>query len=225
MIRELDTRHGKMFIPSTDDGQYWWFVMTGSAPEDEYIELCCNLLAERPKGCAVDVGANFGAWTLPLTKVAHTVVAIEPQAGVHQLLRQTVEANGLRNVELLRMAAGDRTGVEQIPCLDVERDANFGGVELNRQFEHQPNVPMEAVHIDKLDHLLMGYQVSFIKMDVEGYEQKVLDGARKVMERCRPIVFLEADHPRSSAEGLRQTLQDRGYSVLQQGGNWLGMPL
>lgn len=225
MIKKLDTRYGKMFVPENDKGQYWWLANTGASPEDQFIEPICELLRERPKGCAVDVGANFGCWTLPLARVSHTVVAIEPQAPVHQLLHRSILANNLHNVELIRMAAGDHSGIAKVPVLNIEHDANFGGVEVNAAMEHQPDAPMEAVHLNKLDIILMGYQVSFIKIDVEGYEQKVLDGARQTIARCRPILFLEMDHPRSNPEGLKYTLVDMNYAVEKQGGNYLGLPL
>jgi len=221
-----------MFVPDNDQGQYWWLKNTGVSPEDPFIETVCDLLKERPKCCAVDVGANFGCWTMALAKVAHTVVAIEPQGCIHQLLHKSIMASGYRNVELLRMAASDRSGLTQIVALDIERAMNFGGIELDKKYYDdghwtlgEKEAPMEAVSMQKLDVLLAGYMVSFIKIDVEGFEQKVLDGARHTIERCKPILFVEMDHPQTYKEGLRNQLIGYGYALDELGGNYLGLPL
>src|SRR5262245_45854872 len=111
MIAELQTRYGTMFVPDTDAGQYWWLANTGASPEDGLIEEICNLLEERPKATAVDVGANFGCWTLPLSQHAHSVLAIEPQTGCVKLLRQSLAASAIRNVRLYFAAADAVPGI------------------------------------------------------------------------------------------------------------------
>lgn len=233
-VQQLETIYGTMFVPDNDQGQYWWLHNTGASPEDDFIEKVCDLLEDRPKGCAVDVGANFGCWTLALAKHAHTVVAIEPQACIHRLLSQSINASHHRNIELIRMAAGDRSGLTQIAALDIDGAMNFGGIELDKKYFNDgwntlghanEEAPMEAVAMERLDITLMGYMVSFIKIDVEGYEMKVLEGAKHTIERCKPILFVEMDHPKGHKEMLRQQLIDYGYALDEMGGNFLGLPL
>ena len=231
-IQELPTRYGTMFVPDNDQGQYWWLKNTGVSPEDDFIEHVCDLLKDRPRCCAVDVGANFGCWTMALATVAHTVVAIEPQACIHALLSQSIKASGYRNVTLLRTAVGDRNEMVQIAALDVDQAMNFGGIELNKTYHGDGHwtlgtdqAPMEAVSMQKLDVILMGYMVSFIKIDVEGFEQKVLDGAKHTIERCRPVLFVEMDHPNTNREALRAQLLSFDYALDEKGGNYLGLPL
>src|SRR5262245_57101268 len=132
MIEQLATRYGTMFVPDTDEGQYWWLANTGASPEDDCIELICNLLDERPKATAVDVGANFGCWTLPLSRHAHSVLAIEPQAGCVRLLKQSLVANNIRNVRLYMAAADSLPGTCFVQELDFDVSTNFGGVSLLR---------------------------------------------------------------------------------------------
>lgn len=224
MIRTLETRYGKMMVPDTDRGQYWWLANTGASPEDVFIDMICQLLDERPKGCAVDVGANFGCWTLPLAKHAHSVVAIEPQPGVFALLDESCAMNGLTNVMRLRLAAGDSDGKIDIPLLDAEHDANFGGVSLAIPHHEQPDAPMVSVRIARLDDLVQGERTSFIKVDVEGFEAKVIAGAEDLIRRCKPVLFVEMDHKLTNSESLRATIEAFGYMVEVQGGNFLGVP-
>lgn len=221
MIQELETEYGTMFVPDTDLGQYWWLANTRYSPEDIFIDPICEILKERPKGCAIDVGANFGCWTLPLARVAHSVIAIEPQAGVRTLLSRTLEANKIRNVRLMGCAASDRNGIVCIESLDLEQDYNFGGVQITD--ERNPN--LDAISCQPLDAIAMGERVSFIKIDVEGHETKVLAGASQIIKFCRPILFVEKDHADTDEAFLRKQLESMDYGLQTMGGNFLGMPL
>ena len=214
-----------MFVPDTDTGQYWWLKNTGASPEDMYIEEVCALLDERPKGCAVDVGANFGCWSMALAQHAHSVLAVEPQKVIHQLLRKSVKHSRLKNVRIFFGAAGDDPGTINIPALDINRDSNFGGVMVGTPFHDQADAEMTETRVRRLDDLLRGEQVSFIKIDVEGYEQKVLAGARETIMRCKPILFCEMDHPLTLADKLKEQIEKMGYATDTMGGNYLGMPI
>lgn len=224
MIQQLATRYGTMFVPDNDRGQYWWLANTGASPEDQYIEDICGLLDERPRATAVDVGANFGCWSLPLARHAHTVYAIEPQRGCFDLLQKSLTATGIRNVRLLNAAVGSRSGHIMIPDLDLDHASNFGGVSLAIPHHEQPDAPMRDVAMVTLDDTLHGEPVSFIKIDVEGFEANVIEGARDTILRCKPILFVEMDHPLTDRETLRQTIESMGYFTEIWGGNFMGMP-
>lgn len=225
MIQELATRAGTMYVPDNDCGQYWWLVNTGASPEDEFIEAICDLLDARPKGTAVDVGANFGCWTLPLAAHAHSVIAIEPQRCCIELIARSVAANRLANVRMVNAAAGARAGRIMVPELDIEHATNFGGITLGIPHHEQPDAPMREVQVVPLDTVLNGEPVSFIKIDVEGFEGQVLEGARATIVRCKPILLVETDHPLSDGPALISTIEALGYATEQWGGNTLGMPL
>lgn len=225
MIVGLETRHGSMFVPDNDAGQYWWLANTGASPEDEFIEAICEILDDRPKGTAVDVGANFGCWTLALAKHAHAVVAIEPQACCRDLLVKSLVLNSIRNVKMIYAAAGSEAGTISIPSLDIDQASNFGGVSVAVPHHEQPSAPLCDVAMVRLDDVLRGEPVSFIKIDVEGYEANVIDGARATIERCKPVLFIEMDHALTDAVALRETIEAMGYATEKRGGNFLGMPL
>lgn len=216
-VRELNTDYGAMFVPDTDLGQYWWLANTRCSPEDMFIEPVLEILRERPRGCACDVGANFGCWTLPLATVSHSVVAVEPQYGVKELLRRTVEKNRLSNVYVVHAAASDKCGEITVPSLDLDQDYNFGGVQVGSAGDTVAALP--------LDVILMGERVSFIKIDVEGHEQRVLEGAQKIISVCKPILFVERDHKDTDQDSLRSQIEGMGYALDIMGGNFLGMPI
>lgn len=224
MIEPLDTIYGKMFIPDTDAGQWWWLKHVGASPEDDFIEEISSLLDERPRGTAVDVGANFGCWTLPLSSHADKVFALEPQRGCRSLLLSSVNANGIRNVAVVGDAASDENGMAEIANLDMNRSSNFGGVRLNLELADE-NAEMVPVRTIRLDDLLASEPVSFMKIDVEGYEFKVITGARQTIMRCRPILFVEMDHIATDQTALRELIEGMGYVTDKRQGNFLGMSL
>ena len=228
MIEEIATRYGAMFVPDADEGQYYWLKNTGASPEDEHIELVCALLDERPSGMALDVGANFGCWTLPLAKHATVVHAFEPQPRVCDLLLRTVTANRPLPVYVHNVAVGAERGFIQVPNVSLEGTTNFGGVGVGLPHPEQPDAPMvevAVVTVDGLVPVLAGETVSFIKADVEGFEVNVLRGAEKTIRRDRPILFVECDHPRTSTQELWDLMESLGYAIKQEGNNFLGMPL
>ena len=221
MIQELQTRYGTMFVPDTDSGQYWWLANIAASPEDEFIEKVCCLLDERPTGIAIDVGANFGCWTLPLSKHATHVYAFEPQKCCSDLIVRSVEANGFDNITVWNVAVGRCTSIVTVPQLDIETAGNFGGVSLLN-----PCTEGNSVAIMPLDNLICDSdRVTFIKIDVEGGELAVLRGARKLIDRERPILMMEMDHPLTDLVALQQWLTDANYAFDQYGPNYLCMPL
>lgn len=131
----------------------------------------------------VDVGANIGYYLLLFEQLAGagaSIVAIEPSRANLTELRLNIERNGLRNVELHELALGAASG-------DVWLAESINSY-IVPNGEGAYRVPVR-----RLDELMTG-RVDFLKIDVDGYEGSVLEGARRVLERDRPIVFLEF-HP------------------------------
>jgi FkbM family methyltransferase len=226
VIEQLETRYGTIFVPDTDDGQYWILKTMGAYAEDEHIEEICALLDERPTGIAIDCGANFGCWSLPLAKHATFVVAFEPQRIVADLLSKTIDANRA-DIRVLPFALGSKCGTILCPDIDIENTANFGGIAMGVPHSEQPNAPMYEVQVVTIDEIVAEkYHVSFIKADVEGGETEVFRGAKRTIARCKPIIFAEAGHPETDRFRLGRLIESYGYNVeMIKDNNFLGMPL
>lgn len=227
MIEQIETRYGTMFVPDTDNGQYWWLKTTGASPEDEMIEAVCALLDERPRGVAIDVGANFGCWSLPLALHASVVVAFEPQRCVFDLLVRTVEANAELKIVPMQTALGPKKGRIKVPDVSLDDTTNFGGVSLGIPHSEHPGAPMYDVNVEALDDILYGTtHVSFIKVDCEGAELGIFRGAERTIRRWKPIIIAEADHPLTDTQELGAFIESLGYNVeIFQDNNFIGMPL
>jgi len=158
----------------------------------EFSELEAQLLLElcRPKDVIVEVGANIGAHTVHLANrvgPAGRVVAFEPQPPVFQLLCANMALNSLTHVTCVPAAVGRRAGQLFVPELRYEQANNFGGVSLDRA---TAGVPVECVTLDEYLDLP---SLRLLKIDVEGMEQPVIEGAVQTIRRHRPALYVEND--------------------------------
>lgn len=145
----------------------------------------------RPGGVFVDIGANLGWFTLVASvAVGETgsIHAFEPRAETVAHLMETVALNELDDVVTIYphgLADRETNGV----LVWVSGTDNPGGSSvwpgaIPANMEEQPIAlrPLDALEFDRVDA---------IKIDVEGAELRVLRGARKTLERCRPYILSE----------------------------------
>lgn len=143
--------------------------------------LLKNLLA--PGMHVVDVGANIGYYVSMYEQIIGqpgNITCIEPSPENLKELYANISANGWSNVTVHECAVGNHTGKVGL------RDGVNSGVVAIEEGVFQSTVrPLDE---------LVSKRCDFLKIDVDGYEWHVLQGARKVIERDRPILFLEY-HP------------------------------
>jgi FkbM family methyltransferase len=151
------------------------------------------LLAEKycPEDAVIlDVGANIGAVACALSVIAPKgkTYAIEASPMIHKLLEKNLEANNIKNVEPINVAASDHNGTvffQEDPSylagsrVVAEGDGTVRGVNV------------AAVRIDDLMKDRKIDRLDFIKMDVEGHEQEALEGMRQTLSKFKPFCVLE----------------------------------
>ncbi len=179
-----------------------WDIRSGSWHEPE-LDLIKYVV--KPGDTAIDIGANFGIYSYHLARAVAPngkVYAFEPIPTTTEGFRTIARLLRFKNVELYEKGCGDKheTINFRVPIQDngaeipgivhnAKRDDARTGREQHARFEKFKEVPCEIVLIDDflpgLDH------VSFIKCDVEGADFFALRGARKTIERNRPLVISE----------------------------------
>ncbi len=200
-----DTRYGPMVVPPHDQYVGRSFKEYGEFSEGE-LKLFTHFV--RKGSVVLDIGANIGAHTVPLARLVGpegVVVAFEPQPVLYRILSANLLLNSVTNTLTYGMALGDTVGECRIPVLDYSQPFNFGGLAMDMVEDG------EAVPLGRLDDFNLP-RVNFIKIDVEGFEAKVLAGAAQTIERCRPIMYIENDRADKSAE-LIQLLFDMNYRL------------
>jgi FkbM family methyltransferase len=168
----------------------WHFLRRPRSAEVElrYLERII------PKGAVtVDVGANCGLYTRQLARCSRKVHAFEPARQMADLLRRTAATN----VELHEIALSDRDGVATLSVpLDHGR-AVHSLASIEQRGEEGPSAT-EQVRTARLDSVVRE-PVAFVKIDVEGHELSVLNGALGLLEHCRPIFLVEAEERHRAA--------------------------
>lgn len=193
-------------------------VLFGGSYEDrEAAELCRHV---RPGTWVFDVGANIGLTSLEFARVAERVLAFEPNPPTAERLERNLAANGLGNVTIVRSAVGSMPGSV---TFHESADATLSSATvvprgLLRSFE----VPLTTVDTE---WVAAGRpDVSALKIDVEGGELAVLQGASAMLAACKPAILLEAWDAAQLAP-IDQLLRDAGYRREQPEGfeprNWL----
>ncbi len=149
--------------------------------------FCC---APR-KGIYVDVGAHFGNHSLYFAKyLASFVVSLEPHPDTFETLRETLEKNEIRNAVCLNTAAGNSRSTGRL-SLSAQHAENVGAYSLCAQGGGKGGVDVSVDSVDSIVGRLGLRRVNLLKVDVEGYEQVVLEGAIRTLEKDRPHIVIE----------------------------------
>ncbi|MBR8334166.1 FkbM family methyltransferase [Burkholderia ambifaria] len=175
----------------------------------EYCELETSFLQQliTGSGAIVEVGANVGSQTLALAARAD-VIAFEPQPFIFQNLCANLALNGISNVTAWPLACAAEPGSVWIPRQDYGRPGNFGGISVQTE-SLDTGIRVPSV---RLDDMLDGHDIQLMKIDVEGFELQVLQGARKTLARCLPVLYVENDRVAQSP-ALIQFLWKHGYRL------------
>jgi FkbM family methyltransferase len=161
--------------------------------------------ALRPK-VFVDVGAYKGYYSVRMARRCGRVVAFEPSPRNRRVLEENVRLNGLGNVTVLPYAAGESRYRARL----YPRAA--GSTLLEGYVKAEP-VEVEVAPLDEVID-----EADIIKVDVEGYEAKVIEGAKRLIERLKPTLVIEHHDFRgyriSDYPAIKGFLRGRGYIEL-----------
>lgn len=145
---------------------------------EEYQDMafCAHLL--RPQDVFVDVGACFGSYSLLASGVAGArSIAFEPNPVTAQGLRENIRLNSLGDrVEIRAKAVGSEHGTVMLTS-ELRAANHIVGA------DDAADTSQVAVPLTRLDDELEQTAPALIKIDVEGYEQAVLDGAQAVLRK------------------------------------------
>lgn len=187
----------------------WHFMRRPKSAEIE-LSFLKNVV---PEGATtIDVGANCGLYTRELARLSQSVHAFEPSQAMARLLRQT----SAPNVAVHEIALSDRNGEAAllVPQGDGGPVHGLASIEPQAGLMARPHVATN-VPTARLD-AVMQQDVAFVKIDVEGHELSVLNGAVGLVKRSHPVFLVEAEdrHREDATASVFSFFRDRGYSGL-----------
>jgi FkbM family methyltransferase len=205
------TRRGRRWLLNPADfvqADLFWFGV-----KDRWDTYHLQRLVQ-PGSTLFDVGANIGYYAVTLAMALRKqcrVHAFEPFAASFDRLQTNIALNGLaETIHPHQLALSDR---EQNVSMTVRVEHNSGSARLDASGNGTRTTTLDAFsrehHIERLD---------LLKIDTEGHEEYVLNGALETLRRHRPIVFLELDPPLlseagSSSERVLGLLREQEYSL------------
>ncbi len=220
-------------------GLYWARLRCGRellVPIDDYVGraafyagdldrkiswVCARLV--RGGDTVLDIGANLGLVTMVLSSLVGPdgrVHAFEPNPRMVELLRQSIDRAGSKNVTVHPVALGAAEDV-----LDLHVPVNHAG-----QGSLRPNARGERVRVPvkplaSIPQLPFDRPIRLVKIDVEGYEPEVLRGAGPLLSRNPPqaILFELNQHESFTAHPTVQILAGHGYDFFALPKRWVRM--
>lgn len=200
-------------LMSQANGFRFWFAsddremgarMAAGAYELATVDLLGRVVRQGMR--CLDVGAQTGFYTCQLARLVGPtgrVFAFEPMARSFELLCRNIEENGWN----------DRVSLRQVACADVggriEASIASGMVVAGGHAES-----IEAVRLDDLDLA----PIDFCKIDVEGFEPRVILGMRDLLAKCMPVLITEFNEywlrqAGSSSAAYGEMLSGFGYRL------------
>lgn len=164
----------------------------------------------RPGMRAIDVGANYGTYTLVMAQAVAPdgrVWAYEPTSATARYLRKTIARNDLANVEMIQAALSNRTGTGR---LRLEAQA-----ETNRLVPEGDGEEVSLATLDAESLLREWGRIDFIKIDAEGGELDIVRGGEKFFAEQSPLVMFERRAAEGENEGVRSAFLARGYALFK----------
>lgn len=162
--------------------------------EPELVQLCLKYL-DRDRD-AIDIGANIGFFTILFAKSLSgdkRVLSIEPTKNALKRLRKNIKLNKIiEKVDIFEGVASNQIGSIEINTIEGKEEYSSLGVMKHPSIskENYTTEKVKSITIDKLVEQ-KSLNPGFIKVDVEGVEHLVFEGAQKVLENKRPIILSE----------------------------------
>jgi FkbM family methyltransferase len=195
-VYERDEAGTEFFMPVHD--VYRMKIGTGQRHESTETEVLLGFL--QPGGTLFDVGANAGVHSVRVARRGFRVMAFEPVAANYLVLEKNIARNRLADrITPLRVALGEVERTVRMPSGFSTGSHVVAGSEVvgSGAFEMVSMRTIDAFRAES------GLRPSVIKIDAEGYELRVLEGARECLRADRPPLLLEIAEEWTTRFGYR----------------------
>lgn len=171
------------YVINNDIGFMLYFF--GKFEENELLIISKFILND---SIIIDIGANIGIHSMLFSKLAPngTIYSFEPSRGTFEILNKNLIFNN--NVIPLNFGIGNST--ELMEFYEAEDNA-FSSFKDTKRKQIIKLSKVLCIKIDEFINLFKINRIDFIKIDVEGFEQEVIEGMTNVLKNIRPVIFCE----------------------------------
>lgn len=203
--------HG-LWVPASDAEVFARYDEFEGLPDLDVQKIAKNVALCPSFGLALDIGAHVGAVAVYLARKFERVIAFEPVPSTFEFLQ--LNTADIANITAMNVAIGPKAG--EVYLSHYPRHGQLSHVDGGLDTDSTSRIgPIPAQTIDSMELA----DVSFIKIDVEGFELPVLEGAVETIRRCRPLMLVEQNgneelhfgRPRDEATAFLQDLGMRRH--------------
>ena len=178
----------------------------------------------------MDIGANVGLYTalaMHQLDASGRIVTFEPHPQTYTFLQRNIVANqtapeACPRVDALNIAAAPERGQQELRLNPENRGDNrlYQGT-YQGKMEEWDTLPVEGRPVDNVLAELGINEVNFVKIDIQGYEQKAISGFQKTLARSQNVILMSEFWPKGlteaggSAAGYLQMLTDVGFTLYE----------
>ena len=169
---------------------------------------------------ALDVGVYRGVYSFKLSKYFKNIHAFEPNPLLYPYLHKNLKKI-IKNISLYNVGLSDKNGEVSLKLPtrtkslfknNIEELFRLGAASLhpNKTFKNFKSLP---VKIKKLDDINFENKIKFMKIDVEGHEIEVINGAKETIKKNKPVMLIEIEkrHSQRSVDESISFIKRHGY--------------
>lgn len=193
----------------------WDLAVSVLGQDVEMKQTYASLInSSAPPELFVDIGANYGIHSLLFLTHKIETIAFEPNASCHDYIREVCALNGVEP-RIENVALGDRD--DYVELWYPEKDPWLGSTEINtkQKLEAKHNLTAQRVRQKTLDEYLteISNRHCLIKIDAEGSEYQILQGALLTLQKNRPLVLFESRRAEVNRSEIFEFFTSHNYGV------------
>lgn len=195
--------HKGVYYPVKNDSAVIRALLTGRIWEKKAYDKYRSYI--RADHTVIDCGAFIGSHTLKFAELANKVYAFEPVPLINHCLNLTLKEKEITNVLLSCCALGADKN-DSVIYTNYNGDSSMDGIR-NKRFSKN-----FKTKVDSLDNIIsVSEKIDFIKIDVEGSEWDVLEGATNIIMMWKPMIMLETWATKKNKNKLNDFMKTYGY--------------
>lgn len=194
-----------------------WRRKTTESNIRKILQSVVHLLdKKKDEGCFLDVGANIGIYTWEVRNYSpnRKIIAFEPDPNNFDLLQMTLQHSDLKNINILPLGLSSVS--IKATFLQDDLTSATGTLETENKpwVEQYLNGSAKKIFVNTttIDEVITNPPTpSFVKIDVEGHELEVLQGAKKILNQEKPVLLVESFPPKQKK--VIRYLQNIDYQI------------
>jgi len=211
-----------MYLDPTDNGLSKQLAC-GGVREMSCVKCLKKVL--RKGMVTVDIGANLGYYALMEAHIVGNkgkVYAFEPHPKNFEIFMKNVERNGYQNIiEGYQVAVGEKKGIAKLAISENRSNrhrivhSEYEMKNVEREWQHNEYIEVDMITLDDF-FKDKERKPNLIRMDVEGYENMIIDGAIKTLKESGPplILFIEIHPFLTNTKELQEKLVFLGFEPI-----------